>query len=104
MSLGLPEGRLFGLIGQYKDTFLLSPLGAKFSKAPTLMLANIFSSIYLIVAARHEGGVTIKYLLMDEKNYILLPHNTNDYDSITIPLTAPNPIIGKVAWWWGKAK
>ena len=57
-----------------------------------------------IVAARHEDGVTIKYLLLTEKEYILLPYNTTDYDPIIILRTAPSPIIGKVAWWWGKAK
>lgn len=57
-----------------------------------------------IVAARHEGIVTIKYLITDSKNYILFPHNTEEYVPIIIPLTEPNPIIGKVAWWWGRAK
>ena len=57
-----------------------------------------------IVAARHEGSITIKYLIMNAKNYILFPYNTEEYNPIIIPLTVPNPIIGKVAWWWGKAK
>ena len=57
-----------------------------------------------IVASRYEDGVTIKYLIMTDKEYILLPHNTADYKPIWIPKTTPNPIIGKVAFWWGKAK
>lgn len=57
-----------------------------------------------IVAARCEDGVTIKYLRMNNKEYILLPHNMEKYDPITIALTSPSPIIGKVAWWWGKIK
>ena len=57
-----------------------------------------------IVAARYEDGVTIRYLILNKKEYILLPHNTADFKPIVIPRTAPNPIIGKVTWWWGKAK
>lgn len=57
-----------------------------------------------ILAARHEDGVTIRYLILTEKEYILLPHNTADFKPIVISRTAPNPIIGKVVWWWGKAK
>ncbi len=57
-----------------------------------------------IVAARHQDGVTIKYLLLTGKEYILFPHNTAEYDVIVIPRTAPNPVIGKIAWWWGKSK
>lgn len=57
-----------------------------------------------IIAARHEDSITIKYLFLTEKEYILVPHNTAEYDPIVILRTAPNPIIGKVGWWWGKAK
>ena len=57
-----------------------------------------------IVIARHKGGVAVKYLLLTERNYVLTPHNLTEYKPITIPRTAPNPIIGKVAFWWGKAK
>jgi len=57
-----------------------------------------------IVAARYEDGVTIKYLLLTDKEYILLPYNTEEYDPIVIPRTAPSPIIGKIAWWYGKSK
>ena len=57
-----------------------------------------------IVATRYKDGVIIKYLLLTERDYILTPHNLTEYRPFAIPRTAPNPIIGKVAWWWGKAK
>ena len=57
-----------------------------------------------IVAARHEDGITVKYLLLTERDYILTPHNLTEYKPITIPRTAPNPIIGQVAWWYGKQR
>lgn len=56
-----------------------------------------------IVAASYEDSVKIRYLILTEKEYILLPHNTAEYRPVVIPRTAPNPIIGKVTWWWGKA-
>ena len=54
-----------------------------------------------IVAARYGDGVTIKYLPMNAKEYILVPHSKEKYEPITIPLTAPNPIIGMATRWWG---
>ena len=57
-----------------------------------------------IVAAHYQDSVIIKYLLLTERDYILTPHNLTEYKPIAIPRTTPNPIIGKVAWWWGKAK
>ena len=57
-----------------------------------------------VVAARYQDSVIIKYLLLTERDYILTPHNMTEYKPIAIPRTAPNPIIGKVAWWWGKQK
>ena len=57
-----------------------------------------------IVAARYKDGVVIKYLLLTERDYILTPHNLTEYKPIAIPRSAASPIIGKVAWWWGKQK
>ena len=57
-----------------------------------------------IIAARHNEGVVIKYLLLTERDYVLTPHNLNEYKPIVIPKTAPHTIIGKVAWWWGIPK
>jgi len=57
-----------------------------------------------IVAARYKDGVALRYLILAEKDYVLSPHNITRYKSIVMPRTAPNPIIGKVAWWWGKQK
>ena len=57
-----------------------------------------------IVASRYQDGVVIKYLLLTERDYILTPHNIAEYKPISIARTAPNPIIGKVAWWGGKQK
>ena len=57
-----------------------------------------------IVATRYEDGVSLKYLILTENEYVLLPHNATEYKPIVIPRTAPNPIIGKVCWWWGKQK
>jgi len=57
-----------------------------------------------IVAARHNEGVVIKYLLLTEKDYVLTPHNLSEYKPIVIPRTTPHTIIGKVVWWWGTPK
>ncbi|TKJ34167.1 hypothetical protein CEE39_02735 [bacterium (candidate division B38) B3_B38] len=57
-----------------------------------------------IVATRFEDGISLKYLILTEKDYVLLPHNTAEHKPIVIPRTAPNPIIGKVCWWWGNQK
>ena len=57
-----------------------------------------------IVAARYHGSVTIRYLKLTEKDNVLLPLNTADTKPIVIRRTAPNQIIGKVFWWWGKQK
>ena len=55
-----------------------------------------------IVAARGKDRVILKYLILTEKDYILLPHNITEAKPIVVPRTEPNPIIGKVASWWGK--
>jgi len=52
-----------------------------------------------IVAARTEGGVTIKYLRHDEENYILVPAN-REYTPIVRPLTEEGLVIGPVEWAW----
>jgi len=57
-----------------------------------------------IVAARYKDGVTLRYLILTEKDYVLLPHNAAEYEPNVMPRTGPNPIIGRVAWWWGKQK
>ena len=57
-----------------------------------------------IVAARHQDEVILRYLIVAEKDYILLPHDITSYKLIAIPRTEPNPIIGRVSWWWGKQK
>ena len=54
-----------------------------------------------IVAVRYGDDVTIKYLPMNAKEYMLMPHNREEYAPITIPLTAPSPIIGMATRWWG---
>jgi phage repressor protein C with HTH and peptisase S24 domain len=54
-----------------------------------------------IVAARDDGGVTIKTLMMDTKCFILHPANS-EFDNIIIRKEEGNPIIGKVEWFWGK--
>ena len=55
-----------------------------------------------IVAARYHGRVTLRYLKLTEKEHVLLPHNTVELKPIVFQRIAPNPIIGKVAWWCGK--
>ena len=57
-----------------------------------------------IVAARLKDGITLNYLNLTKKDYILSPHNITEYKPLVIPRTVPNPIVGKVAWWWGKQK
>lgn len=57
-----------------------------------------------IVAARYHGSVTIRYLKLTEKDNVLLPLSTADIKPIVIRRTAPNQIIGKVSWWWGKQR
>ncbi|MDH5406530.1 MAG: S24 family peptidase [Candidatus Aminicenantes bacterium] len=57
-----------------------------------------------IVAARSKYGITLTYLMLNEKYYVLLPHNKSRFKPIVISKTKPNPIIGKAVWWWGKQK
>lgn len=57
-----------------------------------------------IVATQYDDGVYLNYLILTENEYVLLPHNATEYKPIVISRTAPNPIIGKVCWWWGKQK
>ena len=56
-----------------------------------------------IVAARYGDGVTINYLPKNAKEHILGPPAIEEYAPITIPLTAPNPIIGMATRWWARA-
>ena len=55
-----------------------------------------------IVAARHKDGITLRYLILTEKEYVLVANNTPEHKPIVISRSAPNPIVGRVAWWWGK--
>jgi SOS-response transcriptional repressor LexA len=57
-----------------------------------------------MAAARYQGGVTVKWLIVTNENYTLLPQNTAEYQPIIIPIAESNPIIGKIAWWWGRIK
>ncbi|MDV2502687.1 MAG: XRE family transcriptional regulator [bacterium] len=55
-----------------------------------------------LVAARHEGGVTIKELQRSGEHWCLVSYN-KEYPPIVIePNEEENPIIGKVAWWWAR--
>jgi len=57
-----------------------------------------------MVAARYQNGVTVKWLITTNENYTLLPQNIAEYQPIIIPIAESNPIIGKIAWWWGRIK
>jgi transcriptional regulator with XRE-family HTH domain len=57
-----------------------------------------------MIAARYQDGITIKWLQITDDFYILKPQNISEYQPIVIPLYHPNPIIGKIAWWWGRTK
>ena len=56
-----------------------------------------------IVAARHEGGVTIKELRRSEsgEDWLLVPYN-KEHSPLVIKPEEDNPIIGKIAWWWAR--
>lgn len=57
-----------------------------------------------IVAARSKNGITLTYLMLNEKYYVLLPHNKSRFKPIVVSRSKPNPIIGKAVWWWGKQR
>lgn len=57
-----------------------------------------------MIAARYQNGVTVKWLITTNENYTLLPQNIAEYQPIIIPIAESNPIIGKIAWWWGRTK
>jgi SOS-response transcriptional repressor LexA len=55
-----------------------------------------------MVAARCEGGVTIKWLERRlEDTWLLVPENKS-HPVLTLPRSPDNPIIGMVAWWWNR--
>ena len=90
--LGAPDNRMHPIISQ---GFMVA---IDLTENDPLKLAR------QMVAARYQDGVIIKYLLLTERDYILTPHNLTEYKPVAIVRTAPNPIIGQVAWWWGQPK
>ncbi|MFQ5778809.1 MAG: S24 family peptidase [Terriglobia bacterium] len=57
-----------------------------------------------IVAARHDGGVTIKWLEHHPDGELRLVPENKRYPTLTLPRTPENPIIGMVAWWWNRQR
>lgn len=56
----------------------------------------------IVVLRNAEGGCTIRYLRLVEKYIIGVPENIKEYNPLVIPLSAKNPIAGKVIWYWSK--
>ena len=57
-----------------------------------------------MVAARHEGGVTIKWLeRLPDATLRLVPENKH-HPTTPLPRTPDNPVIGLVAWWWNRQR
>jgi len=57
-----------------------------------------------MVAARHEGGVTIKWLERRPDNSLALVPENKAHPNLVLPRTADNPIVGLVAWWWNRQR
>jgi len=57
-----------------------------------------------MVAARHEGGVTIKWLERRPDHTLSLVPENKSYSPIVLPRTPDNPVIGMVAWWWNRQR
>ena len=57
-----------------------------------------------MVAARHEGGVTIKWLERRPDNALALVPENKSYPSVLLPRTPDNPVVGLVAWWWNRQR
>lgn len=57
-----------------------------------------------MVAARHEGGVTIKWLERRPDHSLSLVPENKQYPALELPRTPDNPLIGLVAWWWNRQR
>ncbi|MFQ5925906.1 MAG: S24 family peptidase [Terriglobia bacterium] len=57
-----------------------------------------------MVAARHEDGVTIKWLEQDSSGQLLLIPENKQYPPLALPRTQANPIVGMIAWWWNRQR
>ncbi|MFQ5817918.1 MAG: S24 family peptidase [Terriglobia bacterium] len=57
-----------------------------------------------MVAARHEDGVTIKWLDQDSTGQLLLISENKQYPPLTLPRTQANPIVGMISWWWNRQR
>ena len=55
-----------------------------------------------MVAARHEGGVTIKWLERLPDGALRLAPENKSHPAVTLPRTSDNPILGLVSWWWNR--
>lgn len=57
-----------------------------------------------MVAARHEDGVTVKWLDLDPSGQLLLIPENEHYPPLPLPRTQTNPIVGMIAWWWNRQR
>jgi len=55
-----------------------------------------------MVAARHEDGVTIKWLERRAGNTWLLVPENKQHPTLTLARSPENPILGMIAWWWNR--
>jgi len=57
-----------------------------------------------MVAARHEDGVTIKWLDFDAAGQLVLVPENKQYPPLTLPRTHENPVVGMISWWWNRQR
>lgn len=58
-----------------------------------------------MVAFRKNGGVTVKWLKIVDREIVGVPQNVSEKLDTVIKLTpaeSENGIIGRIAWWWAK--
>jgi len=57
-----------------------------------------------MVAARHEDGVTIKWLDFDAAGQLVLVPENKQYPPLILPRTHENPVVGMISWWWNRQR
>jgi len=53
-----------------------------------------------MVAARYQGGVVIKWLERQSNGSLHLVAENKEHDTLKLPRTQQNPVLGLVSWWW----
>lgn len=63
-----------------------------------------FALNHKMVAAHHDGGVTIKWLERHPGGDLRLVPENKSYPTLRLPRTQENPVVGMVAWWWNRQR